>query len=179
MKNYLLVLIFFTFLLPNSFSNIQGIVEPNENKKVNLLLGDSVDLKVSFWPKNLNLFEDIKKLEGKSFLNIFYVYDVYKFEISKNNYDVINIFIKAIALKPYEKVPFDIWSNGVKNIPIEIRKITIGDLRDREKEITYYSMGYSNLFYSYNIKFLLLGIVILVFMLTILFKGKRIKKFNN
>jgi len=155
MKFFLTLLFFISFLF-SSFASIEGLVEPVGNKKLNLLLGDSVSLKLSFWPKDLTLYEDIKKLKRSRFLNIFYIIDIDKFEISKNNYDVVNIYIKAVVVRPYKKTPFVIWNNDRKNIPIEIRKITVKDFKDRSNKIFYYSAEYNNIYKYKDIGFLLL-----------------------
>ena len=175
MKFFFTFIFFISFLL-SSFASVEGLVEPVGNKKLNLLLGDSVNLKLSFWPKDLTLYEDIKKLKRSRFLNVFYIIDIEKFEISKNNYDVINIYIKAVAVKPYKKTPFTIWNNGSKNIPIEIRKISVKDFKDRSNQIVYYSTKYSNI-YKYKDK----GLLFLFFMLVLylifnLLKSKNKKK---
>ena len=174
MKKFFLTILFLALSFQKAYALVEGIVEPIEGKKLNLIIGDSIDLKISFWPKDLKLFKDIKKLEGTSFLNIFYVLDVNKFEISKNNYDVINIFIKAIVLKPYKRKPFTIWNNGLKNIPIDIRNITVDDLKGKEKKITYYSINYNKVFnHDY---FHLIGLALLIFILFIIFKIFRNKR---
>ena len=173
MKFFLTFIFFISFLL-SSFASVEGLVEPVGNKKMDLLLGDSVNLKLSFWPKDLTLYEEIKKLKRSRFLNIFYIIDIDKFEISKNNYDVINIYIKAVAVKPYKKTPFTIWNNGRRNIPIEIRKISVKDFKDRSNEIVYYSTKYNSI-YKYKDKgILLLFFVLVLYLIFNLLKRKKI-----
>lgn len=163
MKKFLFLIIFSFTLLPVSLSSIEGIVAPVDEKNKNLLLGDSISLKLSFWPKDLSIYEDIKNLEGDIFLKTFFILNVERFEVSKNNYDVINIFVKAVAMKPYRKTPFQIWNNGRKNIPIDVRKILVSDLKDRESEITYYSIKYTKIYEYKNYIIIIIFIALLAF----------------
>ena len=179
MKKLLVFFGFFIVFSPLSFSSIEGIVQPVDKKEKKLLLGDSINLKISFWPKDLKLFEEIKKLERDRFLNIFYILDVKKFEISKNNYDVINIFVKAIVVKPYKKTPFKIWNNSIQNIPIEIRKILVKDLPKKNKDIFYYSIEYKKIYSFKNEILLILSLIAFLYLMLKFFRVKKIKEIKR
>jgi len=182
MKFFWVVLLLASFFYNSVCFSYEGIIVPLGDKKINTSTGSSIDLKISLWPKETKFFKELKKLEGKVFLNLFHIVKVKKFEVSKNNFDVINVYAKGIAVKPYEKSPFEVWTLGKKNIPIEIRKIKINALNKLSNKFNYYSLDYERNNNNKNLIIILFFFIILgLFVVSFRFflKNKKVRKYNR
>lgn len=66
-------------------------------------------------------------LEGKRFLDNFYVSEVLSIKASENNYDAVEVVLDLIPTRKFDAKKFYIWSLGGRNIPVDI---AIEDVKD-------------------------------------------------
>lgn len=105
--------------------NHEGVFE-NIESQADMVEGDMFRAKITIMPLQAGIPSEIRnKLEYKTFLNYFLVVSVESIAFSKNNSDVLEIFLTAVVQKNYKPQDFYIWSYKGLNIPFEIRNINI------------------------------------------------------
>jgi hypothetical protein len=160
--------------MPEVISNAdeaQGIITPVNNSKKKLKEGDTINLRLSLWPKDIFLTNKVEALEGKIFLKFFYILKIKNIEISKNNIDVVNIYFDAVILRSFIKSPFYIWSVGKRNIPIEIRGFVASSLN---KKASGFYFGDLRLGTNYRDELKLIVSVVIGVLITLLFFSRKV-----
>ncbi|GEM_PF-4158298 len=118
----LLFVLFFSILNVHSYE-VTGSVE-NIGSDVTILEGESFLAKISIWPMTDESLEEVKRsLNGKMFLDYFYIADVQDIRFSENNSDVVVAHVKAVLTKAYEGKSVFIWTYKSLTIPFEIKNI--------------------------------------------------------
>lgn len=96
----------------------------NKDQSVSIIEGQTFNAHIRIWPfANADLIAVKEALNGKDFLDFFYIANVLKIEYSKNNEEVLEIEAKVILKKFYVPRTFYIWAYKSLTIPFDIRNI--------------------------------------------------------
>ncbi len=136
MKKILLILLFHvsSFIYP---SNLEGILDiKNDTVKV----GGSYDFELILVPYEFEEIENFRDLEGKTFINFFYISNISKIERSENNSSAVVIKGSLILIKEPGKNKFYITSHRDLNFPVTIKnKNIVNDIKkENDKNLTMY-----------------------------------------
>lgn len=134
------------FLYANDLSKVQGMIVPVENSKAIVEEGDFGKVVIRFWPLDKNDKKTVdrlqKAIDGKIFLDYFYIYNIYQTDFSKNNDVVLEFYCQAVLKRAFQKEKLKIWNIGNKNIPIMIKKFTTKIFKERKKDYTVYPYSF-------------------------------------
>ncbi|EQC47016.1 hypothetical protein M899_0120 [Bacteriovorax sp. BSW11_IV] len=83
-------------------------------------VGESNKAKLEIYPITKMVFEDLKTLENKTFLEFFKVAKVESLKQNENNPEVWTIDLELISLKEFSVYAPHIWSWKAINIPVEM-----------------------------------------------------------
>lgn len=124
----------FLFLLLGISSSIAGdaFFRPESRKHIELKEGDSFKGVIELWNVENISPEMIAQLEGKTFLDHFYVVNLEKPEWSENNPQVVVISGSFILQKSLQTSLIN-WKHGGLQIPVTIKEIKTTDLKDKRK----------------------------------------------
>ncbi|WP_372651936.1 hypothetical protein [Halobacteriovorax sp.] len=120
----LLILIITIFSISNIHSyEVSGTLN-NIDTNVSILEGESFLARINIWPMTDESLEEIKRsLQGKMFLDYFYVAEVQNIKFSENNSDVVVAHVKAVLTKAYKGKSVFIWTYKSLTIPFEVKNI--------------------------------------------------------
>ncbi|PIK14463.1 hypothetical protein [Halobacteriovorax sp. JY17] len=175
-----LTLTLFLFIL--NFSSLAYEVEgrlKNLSPDKIILEGESFDGELSIWPMPEESLEAIKEsLEGKSFLDYFYIAKIDNIRFSENNSDVIVVNAKVVLVKAYESKSVFIWTYKSLTVPVAVEEVA-PQKNDVGKNFVILNQKEGFLSSKYNFSLLLVGLLFIV--LTFYFGRKvqtrrRIKK---
>ncbi len=120
----LLILLVFVFSFTSLGYEVEGSLKNISPGKV-ILEGESFDGEFTIWPMHEENLEVIREsLEGKSFLDYFYIAKINNIRFSENNSDVIVVNAKIVLLKAYESKSIFIWTYKSLTIPVSLKDIT-------------------------------------------------------
>jgi len=115
-RNIILLLL---FVVSSSVFGIEtkGQLSLDTERTNGPVVGETYSAILTLVPFRLDMVT-ARDLEGKSFLDYFYVSRVLKIEASENNVDAIQVYMDLVIVKNYENQSFKIWSLQDRNIPV-------------------------------------------------------------
>ena len=122
----------------------------NRSTSAEVIEGQAFDVYIKIWPFGNEDLKYVKEsLEGKAFLDFFYIAKVYSVSYSKNNEEVMEISAKAILKKFYVPRSFYIWS--YKSLTIPFNLINIKPIKNPNgKEFIIANQNYNSLLSKKN-----------------------------
>lgn len=151
----------------NSFSNdVQGILQANTDATYKM--GDFFNSELILWPISIEQVTELKKLEGKSFLDFFHLVQIDKIYLSENNSEAVVLKMTLVASREVgEFPPVVILPIGSINIPVSVK---LGKVEKSELTIKELLLWEPDLQITSNQKYvigtgvilLLIGLVMLV-----------------
>jgi hypothetical protein len=143
MKNLLAILFLFLFT-----HNIVGYETTGklsfEKGKLSLIEGDFVSAQLLLNPYETKDLSSLKELEGKNFIDFFFVNKVKSVKRSENNFDVVLIELDLILIKAFKQREFYIWVHRDLNIPVEFKKIDVKKNDKTDKKFFIWEERISN-----------------------------------
>ena len=123
---FLYLFVLFIYSLNGFTVETRGILEPLEGPS--MIVGESYPFKLTLLPFEKRLIKK-EMLEGKRFLNLFFVSSVDSVTTSENNYDAIEVYLDLVLTKKADLRGVYIWNLEDRNIPIELPTINVNDVQ--------------------------------------------------
>lgn len=165
------------FLLSNFVLGVNTEGRLTFPKVKTLTVGEVVEAELLLLPFEEKLVDE-KAIEGKNFLNLFYVANVNSIKTSENNYDAVVVSMDLILPQNFKPQELYIWQLGDRNIPIKIDVPVINDVTLNAKDFVVYSpppVDFDEIDWNY----LLIGSITLILLGGILYQFKRTKSFTK
>lgn len=122
--NCSLILIIFLVVTSSFAMETRGILKNIDGE--NAIVGEVNRYLLTLVPFEEQLLKK-NNLEGKTFLDNFYVSEVLSIKSSQNNYDAVEVVLDLIPVRKFDTKKFYIWSLEGRNIPVDI---TVEDIKD-------------------------------------------------
>lgn len=174
MKLFLVSLI---LLLSNFASAVDTEGRLTFPKAKALTVGEVVEAELLLLPFEEKLINE-KLLEGKNFLNLFYVAKVNSIATSENNYDAVVVSMDLILPQNFKPQELYIWQLGDRNIPIKMEIPVINDVTLNAKEFVVYSPPPVD-FDDFDWNYLLIASITLILVGGVLYQFKKTKSFTK
>lgn len=121
------LIVIFSLLLKLSLAvETRGMLKPLEGQAI--VVGESYPFKLTLLPFEKRLIKK-EDLEGKQLFNLFYVVEIKSVGVSENNYDAVEVILDLVLLKKAELRDVYIWNLKDRNIPVDVEKLTINDVK--------------------------------------------------
>ncbi len=119
--------LYFLVSIVSASTETRGILSIEDNSVKSLTVGESYRFKLTLVPFEEQLVSK-KSLEGKRFIEYFFINEVLSIRTSPNNYDAVEIIFDLTLTKGIELKPFYIWSLVDRNIPIDVPQLKVNDV---------------------------------------------------
>lgn len=176
--NKILFLIFIFLFSANTFADeIKGKLTLKGPKIQTLRPGDIFSGVLRLWPKASSYYNEVNSLKGKVFLENFYVSDIERIQLSPNNSEVLEAYLKIILIKNFPENSTINWKVNNIEIPFLIQGILTQPSNIQPKKYIIMDQDGDLLPKSILVLFLLggLGILLLyvIFRIFLFFINKR------
>ncbi len=174
-----LIIFIFTYLCSLSALSIEtrGILELLEGQTINV--GEAYRYRLTLVPFESRLLNKAD-LQGKPYLDLFFITNVQSIEVSENNYDATIVTLDMVLAKKANLNSVYIWQLGDRNIPVELSNIGVNDVQLNTKNFLIFqtpSVAFSNTYFAYYGVGALFLALFLIYLLTR--KKKNVKKQNS
>lgn len=120
-----LLIIFLSYSITSNGMETRGILEPLETNTP--VVGESYRYRLTLVPFEKHLIK-VDQIEGKSFLDFFYVSELVSTSTSKNNVDAVIVVLDMVLVKKVDLQASYIWNLGARNIPIDVKRLEVKDV---------------------------------------------------
>lgn len=124
MSKKIIIILFLFLSLKTYCDEINGKLTLKDTKIETLVPGDIFSGVLRLWPEASGYYNDINSLKGKVFIEKFFVSDVEKIQLSPNNKDVLEAYLKLVLLKNFPENHIGNLKLNKLSIPVSIQGIS-------------------------------------------------------